>query len=80
MIVKGSFTDCAARLLYLMSDKEGVQFVLVKENIGNEYVLYGLEDPDLDWSKATSGEMRVVMCVSQFEINNLKTILKLRGK
>lgn len=80
MIVKGSFSNCAAKLLSLMKTRKGIQYVLTQEDLGGTYALHGLEDPDLDWSKAASGEMRVVLCVSQVELTTLQTIFQLKGQ
>lgn len=75
MIIKGSFETCIRVLLDRMKSQEGVRYVITKRVVGWSYTLYGLEDPDLDWSKAVSGEMRVIMCISQMEISLLSAAL-----
>ena len=79
MTVIGDFQTCVLRLLDLMTGKEGISYVLVKETIGHTYFLYGLADPDLDWGKITAGEQRVVLCASRSELTALEEILEVRG-
>lgn len=79
MIIKGNFEACAEKLLNLMKTRKGVQYVLIQKGPVGPYFLYDLIDPDFDCSKAISGDMRVVLCLSKTELTTLQNTIRIGG-